>query len=135
VVSDATNGAIGLNHSISLVSPTAIVRVTTNVKSNYVDAIKATGFPIGDTITAQQCDSTVNPSTTLATNCDTATTLSGKAASSGAVAFPTGLTVKIGSGYAESGTGTCPPGGSCDIVLNDSTHSGATVVVPVTLAS
>ena len=26
---------------------------------NYVDAVKAAGFPIGDTIVAQECDSNV----------------------------------------------------------------------------
>ena len=94
----------------------------------------ATKFPVGDTVTAQECDTNVT-SANLATHCDSATQITGTVGANGRVTFtPTGVTVLVGSAYTDSAGGTCPAGGSCDIVVDDST-SGAYVAVPVGLAS
>jgi hypothetical protein len=74
-------------------------------------------------------------SANLATNCDSATQISGTVQPSGSVLFsPTGVKVLIGGAYTDTAGGTCPAGGSCDIVVDDST-SGAYVAVPIGLAS
>lgn len=115
--------------------PSATVKKTTAVVANYVDKVTAAEFPSGDIVTAQECDSAVNPATNLATNCDTATEITGTVHANGKVIFsPTGVGVKVGSSYVESGSGTVVAGGAADIVVNDSTTSGISVVVPITLA-
>ena len=92
-------------------------------------------FPVGDTVTAQECDSDVT-SANLATHCDSATQITGTVQPSGGVLFsPTGVTVRIGGAYTDTAGGTCPAGGSCDIVVNDSSDSGFYVATPVGLAS
>ena len=95
----------------------------------------ATEFPVGDTVTAQECDSTVT-SANMATHCDSATQITGTVQPSTGVLFsPTGVTVKVGVGsYTDSSGGTCNAGGSCDIVVNDSTDSGFYVATPVGLS-
>ena len=55
-VTDSNNSAIGASASVGFASPTISLKETTNVIGNYVDAVKAAGFPIGDTIVAQECD-------------------------------------------------------------------------------
>jgi hypothetical protein len=62
--------------------------------------------------------------------------ISGTVGASGTVTFsPAGVKVKVGSGYVETGTGTVVKGGTADIVVNDSTTSGVSVVIPIALAS
>ena len=78
-------------------------------------------------------------SANLATNCDSATQITGTVGTNGKVTFTfAGVTVLVGSAYGTDGMdsagGTCPAGGSCDIVIDDST-SGAYVAVPIGLAS
>ncbi len=115
--------------------PSATVYLAANVLNGYKDAVKAKHFPIGDQILAQECDSSVNPATNLATNCDHATQIHGTVATSGAVKFsPAGVIIKDGSGYAESGSGTCPAGGTCSVVVSDESNPGAYAVVPISLA-
>ncbi len=122
--------------ALSFKVPKATLTNSTAVASNYVDDVTATHFPIGDTVTAQECDSSVNPATNLATNCDTAKIISGTVGSTGTVTFsPAGVKVKVGAGYVETGTGTVVKGGTADIVVNDSTTSGISVVIPITLAT
>ena len=65
-------------------------------------------------------------SANLATHCDSATQITGTASSKGVVTFTSaGVTVLVGSSYSDTAGGTCPAGGTCDIVVNDSTNSGA----------
>ena len=132
LVFDTANTGIGTDAAVTFAVPTASVKESSNVAPNYVDKVTATQFPVGDTVTARECDSAVT-SANLATHCDGSTVISGAVSAAGGVAFsPTGVTVHIGSAYSETGTGTCPAGGSCDIVVNDST-SGAFIAIPVGL--
>ena len=109
-VTDADNSAIGASVSCHVrFTPTIVLKETTNVVGNYVDAVKAAGFPIGDTIVAQECDSNVVIPTTVASDCDAATQISGPAGASGKVTFsPTGVTLRVGSAYSDSAERSLP---------------------------
>ena len=134
LVSDSTNPSVGLDEAVTFATPTATVKEASNVAPNYVDKVTAAEFPAGDTVTAQECDASVT-SGTVGTNCDGATEITGTAGSNGKVTFTSaGVTVLVGNSYSDTAGGTCPAGGSCDIVVNDST-TGAYVAVPVGLAS
>ena len=133
-MSDSTNPSIGLDEAVTFATPTATVKEASNVAPNYVDKVTAANSPAGDTVTAQECDGNVT-SANLGTNCDSATQITGTAGTNGKVTFTAaGVKVLVGSAYTDSAGGTCPAGGSCDIVVNDST-SGAYVAVPIGLAS
>ena len=135
VVSDSANSAVGLELPVSFAAPAVTLSKSTAVAANYLDKVTASGFPVGDTVVAEECDSSVNAATNLATNCDTATAISGTVGASGKVTFsPTGVTVRIGSSYTESGTGSVVAGGSGDIVVADSTNPALSVAIPITLA-
>jgi hypothetical protein len=135
VVSDSANPGVGLGETVTFAVPTATVGKASDVPANYVDKVTAGDFPVGDTVSAQECDPNVNAGN-LVTNCDSATQISGTVGTNGKVTFaPTGVTILVGSAYSDSAGGTCPAGGSCDIVVNDSTHSGALVTIPIGLAS
>ena len=96
----------------------------------------AADFPAGDTVTARECDSHVNPATNLSTRCDSKTAITGHVASTGKVTFsPIGVTVQVGSKFVEKGTGTVVAGGKADILVTDSSNSAVSVAVPITLAS
>ncbi len=136
VVTDASNPAVDVSEAVTFATPTVTLKATANVPDNFVNKVSAGSFPVGDTVTARQCDSGVDPASTLGTRCDTATVITGTVASNGKVTFtPAGVTTKVGLDYVESGSGTCPAGGTCDIVVNDSTTSGISVEVPITLAA
>lgn len=116
--------------------PSASVTEATGVAKNYVDDVTAIDFPVGDTVTARECDTSVNPATNLATNCDTAKMISGTVGPSGSVLFsPAGVKIRVGAGYVETGSGSVVQGGRADIVVDDSTTSGVWVVIPIILAS
>ncbi len=133
VVSDAASPDIGLGVTVTFAVPMATLKESSGVPANYVDKVTAADFPVGDTVTAQECDPGVN-SANLATNCDNATQISGTVGSSGKVAFSTGVMILVGSAYSDSAGGTCTAGGSCEIVVDDSSHSGILTVVPIGLA-
>ncbi len=134
VVVVGNSGDSTASTALTFGAPTAALKVTTNVKSNAVDGLKASGFPAGDNVVAEECDSGATP-VNLATSCDPATSVSGLASSKGKVALSAkGVTVLTGSAYSESGSGTCSPGGTCSIVVDDTTQPGVAVVVPITLA-
>ncbi len=114
--------------------PNATAKKTAAVAADYVDKITAADFPGGDTVTARECDTAVNPATDLSSNCDTATVITGTASKSGKVTFTTaGVTVLIGT-YSDGASGTVVPGGAADLVVNDSTTPGISVVIPITVA-
>ena len=115
--------------------PSATVLLAASVPNAYKDPVKAKHFPIGDQVVAQECDSSVNSATNVATNCDHATEIHGTVTPMGIAKFsPTGVTIKVGSGYVESGSGSCPAGGTCSVVVSDENHPGAYAVVPISLA-
>ncbi len=135
VVTDSNNAAIGLEVAVTFATPTASVHVATNVPANYVDKVTAGSFPIGDTVTAQECDASVTASN-VGTNCDNATQITGTVGSTGTVTFSaSGVPIRVGSAYSDGASGTCPAGGSCDVVVTDSTHSGFYIAISVGLAS
>ena len=134
VVTDSANPSIGTDVAVTFAVPTVTLKEASDVAPNYDDKVTATKFAVGDTVTAQECDSNVT-SANLGTHCDSATRITGTVSAAGGVAFsPTGVTVLVGGAYTDSAGGTCPAGGSCDIVVSDSTN-GAYVAVPVGLAS
>ena len=139
VVTDSANPSIGTDVAVSFAAPTASLKEASNVEPNYVDKATATEFPVGDTVTAQECDGNVT-SANIAAHCDSATQIMGTVQANGGVLFSaSGVKVLIGLAYGTDGTdsagGTCPAGGSCDIVVNDSTASGFYIAIPVGLAS
>ncbi|HSZ36652.1 MAG TPA: putative Ig domain-containing protein [Acidimicrobiales bacterium] len=134
VVTDEQNPAIGLQTSVTFATPLAILKKTVGVAANYVDNVKAGNFPIGDTVTAQECDAGVT-SANVATNCDSSTSISGTVAANGKVTFnAAGVKILVGSAYSDTAGGMCNPGGTCDVVVNDSTQSGFYVAASVGLA-
>jgi hypothetical protein len=134
-VTDSNNSAIGLSVAVAFTSPTMSLKETTNVLGNYVDSVKAAGFPIGDTIVAQECDPNVVVPTTVTSDCDAATQISGTVAANGKVTFnPTGVTLAVGGAYSDGSAGTCPVGGTCDVVVSDSVNPSIGLGVAVTFA-
>jgi hypothetical protein len=86
-------------------------------------------------VVAEECDTTAVVPTTLATNCDSVTAIIGTVAGNGKVAFsPTGVRVKVGAAYVESGSGTVTGGGTADLVVMDMSASGVSVAIPISLA-
>jgi YVTN family beta-propeller protein len=132
---DEDNPSIATADVVVFATPYAALAKSSGVGANYLDKVTATNFPIGDTISVLECDSTVNPAINLATNCDAATRITGTMGSNGNVLFsPATIPMKVGTSYIESGTGSVSLGGMADIVVSDSTASGISVVIPITLA-
>jgi Putative Ig domain len=123
VVYDTDNAAIAENLTLITAIPTAKVSKTTGVVGNYLDTPSAHYFPIGDTVTAVECDPAVNPATNLSTNCDPATAISVAAGSTGTVLWPTKLKVLVGAAYSDSAAGACATGGTCDVVIYDTSNA------------
>ena len=116
--------------ALSFTLPSITVKKTTGVLGNYVDGVKAVGFPIGDTVVAQECDASVSVPGTVSTNCDAATQISGTSGTNGKVTFtPTGVTLRVGSAYSDSAGGTCQLGGTCNVGVTDSDNSAIGVSV------
>ena len=88
-------------------------------------------FPIGDTIDAVECDSSVTTAN-LGQNCDDATQISGSASVAGAVTSTAwsqaGLTMLVDGAYSDSADGSCLTAGSCSVALIDSTNSTVNVL-------
>ena len=133
VVTDTQNPSIGLELAVSFATPAAFLHKTTSVPANYIDSVKGAYFPIGDTITATECESGVTPAN-MATNCDSATQVSATTAANGKVVFSSGVPVRDGSSYTDTAGGSVNPGGSAVIVINDSNNSGFYVAIPITMA-
>ena len=135
LVTDSGNTGIGILKSVTFASLTESLKATANVTPNYVDKVTAGGFPVGDTVTAEECDSAVT-SANLASHCDNTTKITGTASSKGVVTFTSGgVTVHVGSAYSETSTGTVTAGGTAKIIVNDSSHSGFYDAVSIGLHS
>ena len=134
VVAVGSTGDEAASSALAFKPPFATLKSTTSVVPNTSDKVTAASFPAGDTVIAEECDSSVTVPATLASRCDSGTKITGTANAKGKVTFsPPGVTVVDGSSYTESGTGTVSPGGHADIVIDDTTTSDAFVVVPITL--
>jgi hypothetical protein len=124
VITDSNNALITNNTSVAFATPALLLKKTTAVVGNFVDVVKASGIPIGDSIVAQECDAGVTVPATVSTHCDGATQISGTAGSTGVVLFsPTGVTLRVGSAYSDPASGTCAFGGTCDVAVTDSNNS------------
>ncbi len=135
VVTDSSNPAIGLDVAVTFDSPTVLLKRTTGLKANSIDSVKATGFPIGDSVVARECDGKVKVPATISTHCDAATEIAGTVAGNGQVAFsPTGVKILVGGAYSDKAGGTCLAGGSCEIVVTDSSNAAIRVKTTVSLA-
>jgi hypothetical protein len=113
--------------TLSFTLPSIKVSKATGVLGNYVEKVTAKSFPIGDTIDAVECDSSVTTAT-LGQDCDNATQISGSASTAGEVTgtawSPAGLTMLVDGAYGDSADGSCLTGGSCSVAVIDSTSSG-----------
>ncbi len=136
VVGVGSTGDEGASLALAFKPPSATLKSASNVVANTVDKPTAAYFPAGDTVIAEECDSSVTVPTTLASDCDPSTKITGSASVKGKVAFSSpGVTVVDGASYTESGSGTVLPGGHADVVIDDTTTAGAFVIVPITLHS
>ena len=135
-VTDSDNSAIGASASVGFASPAFSLKETTNVIGNYVDAVKAAGFPIGDTIVAQECDPSLVIPSTAGSNCDAQRRFPVTAGPSGKVAFSsTGVTLRVGGGFSDSASGVCPVGGTCEVLVSDSSNPSVGLDEAVTFAT
>jgi hypothetical protein len=137
VVDDMSNPAVDLEQAVTFAALAVTVHLVTNVPANYVDNVIAANFPIGDTVTVQECDENVTAAN-VATNCDSSTQITRTVGATGKVPAPytpaLGVTIHVGNAFSDTAGGTCPAGGTCEVVVNDSSDSGFFVAVPVGLA-
>ncbi|HEY5009725.1 MAG TPA: Ig-like domain-containing protein, partial [Acidimicrobiales bacterium] len=130
VVVGNISGDTTASGALSFTLPSFTVKTSTNVLGNFVDAVKAAGFPIGDTVVAQECDASALVPSTVSTHCDAATQISGTSGASGKVVFTsTGVKLLVGSAYSDTAGGTCELAGSCAIGVTDSDNSAIGVSV------
>jgi hypothetical protein len=134
-VTDSDNSAIGLSTAVGFTSPVVVVKETTNVLGNYVDSVKATGFPIGDSIMAQECDPNLVFPASVASDCDTGTQVSATASAKGTVTFSPGVTLRVGGAFSDSAGGACSAGGSCEVLVSDSANPSVGLEKAVTFAA
>ncbi len=135
VVIDTSNSAIGAAVPVTFATPTVSLNSTSGVTNGFADKIQASGFPVGDTAVARECDQGVHLSQKLESHCDPATELSGSVSSKGQVAFsPGAITLVDGSAYQDMAHQSCPPGGTCEVVVSDSGNSGVAIKTPVSFA-
>jgi hypothetical protein len=104
---------------------------TSAVVGNYVDDPHVVYFPVGDTVTTQECDAAVTAATAGA-HCDAATVVSAVASSTGAVAYASvGPKMLVGNDYSDGAGGACSVGGTCDIVTIDTTNPAISMIIPI----
>jgi hypothetical protein len=104
--------------------PEVTPRRTDSLVANSTDSIRAKGFPIGDTVVAQECDRTVRVPNTVATHCDPATQISGTAGLHGRVSFtPAELKILVGAAYSDPAGRWCAFGRVCAIAVTDSANA------------
>ena len=135
VVLDTGNPAIGLEIPVTFASPMVSLHSASDVTDGFKDKIKASGFPVGDSVVAQECDQGVHVTKNPGSHCDPATAVSGMVNGKGTVAFsPGAVTLVDGSAFMDQAHKSCPPGGTCEVVVSDSANSSVAVEAPVTFA-
>ena len=128
---DSTGGA-----SLTFATPTLAVKTSVGVLGNYLDTLKVAGVPSEDTIVAEQCDSGVNGPQSTANHCDTATEVTGTAASNGKVTLAlTGITTRVGGAFSDASGGTCNAGNTCQLVVTDLENGLIELTDPVSFAA
>ena len=122
--------------ALGFTAPSITVKQTSDVLGNHVDAIKAKGFPFGDTVVAEECDDSVVVPTSVATDCDAGTAISGTANAGGTVTFTApGVALRVDGAYSDGASGACPTGGTCQIAVTDSDNPAIGLSLPVTFAT
>ena len=114
-----------------MATPSVKVSKTTGVLGNYAETVTAKGFPIGDTIHAVECDSSV-------TTANLGTELRRRDADQRQRKYrgrrdrtawsPAGVTMLVDGAYSDSADGSCLTGGSCYVAVIDSTNSDVNVL-------
>ena len=104
--------------------PDAHAQGDDRVLGNYVDAVKAAGFPIGDSIVAGECDPGVVIPATVTSNCDASTQITGTVGARGTVTLPQphGVKLLVGRAFSDSASGACSFGGTCEVLVSDSAN-------------
>ncbi len=117
---DAGDAAVSaVSGTVTFAVPTVTVRKSAAVLGNYVDAVTAKNFPVGDTVTAWECDGAATTAT-ASSDCDGSSAIEGTAGTNGSVTFsPAGITMRIGAAYGDPASGACNPGGTCLVVAAD----------------
>jgi hypothetical protein len=134
VVTDGAGDSVSA--PLTFTVPEVTPKRTDAIVGNTSDTIRAKGFPIGDTVVAQECDRTVRVPSTVATHCDASNQISGTAGANGTVSFsPAGLDILVGTAYSDSAGRTCPVGGACAIVVTDSTNGSFDSEIAITITS
>lgn len=137
IVALGENGDETATPALGFKLPTATVKLGTAVPDGYPEIVKASNFPAGDVISARECDSEANleNATSSAQHCESRE-IGANATKSGKVKFtsPKTLIIRSGEDFEELGSGTCPKGGTCSIVVRDNNNPAVYVVVPITLA-
>jgi hypothetical protein len=133
----ATDGAgDSVSAPLGFKVPEVTARRTDSLVANSTDPIRAKGFPIGDTVVAQECDRTVRVPNTVATHCDPATQISGTAGPHGRVSFtPAELKILVGTAYADAAGRSCTFGRACAIAVTDSTNAAFDSKIAITIAA
>ena len=120
IVALGNTGDSSSSGPLSFSVPTVTAKNTTDVLGNTVDRLTATGFPAGDKVVALECGLHVHVPSAVPDHCDSATSISGVASKRGRVSFsPSGITLLVGSAFADSAHSKCPAGGTCEIVALD----------------
>ena len=131
VITDLENGLIELSDPVSFAAPVVTLKKSTNISPNYVDKVAAANFPIGDSVVALECDTSVTAANVM-TRCDAATSISGTVGTSGKVTFnAAGVAVETGVEYTESGSGTCATTGTCEIAIYDTGPGAVFAAAPI----
>jgi hypothetical protein len=131
VVLDTDSSSIALGAPITFAPLLVSAQKTDSLHASTIDKLVASGFPIGDTLTGEECDTNVDPATTLATNCDPASASSVTVSNGGRATVA--VNVLADSSYTESGSGSVPAGGTADLLVSDAIL-GESFEVPITLA-
>ena len=135
VVTDTSNTDIAHGLPVNFIASSAKLAKSTGVLGNYVDKVSVTGFPIGDTVIARECDAAATAPNTDAADCAASTQISGTVGPAGTVPFsPAGVTVLVANAYADAAAGTCVPGSTCNIVVTDTSNTDIAHGLPVGLA-
>ena len=120
---------------MTFASPTVSLGSTSGSPRGFKDKVMAIGFPVGDSVVAQECDQGVHVPKNLGTHCDPTTAISGTVSGKGTVAFsPGAVTLVDGTAYLDKAHQSCPPGGTCEVVVSDPGNSGFAVEASVTFA-
>ena len=120
--------------AISFSVPTASLKENLAVDGNYDNKLTTADFPIGDSVTASECDSAATLAN-LSSHCDSATAQTGTSKTGGVVSFADGVTMLVGSAYSDSAGGSCSTGATCYVEVTDTTSPAIVFLLPASMAT